>query len=556
MHRRRDGTQALGSLDYRPAATRPCNLMPAGGRTPLPRPSMHPRIDWRRRAGHWRAGPRARRLATSALGLCCAAALARPASVQLSIGSPTRADQAQASAPAASAPTARALSSELLLLERVRREALLETARALVACGPRMGGTPSGERASALLAAAFERAGLAVRLQQAPERWCHHEPSWSLRALAAARPGEASAPPPLVLASAWPYGFSPAAAGRAPLALEARAGCAQLTGERVRGRARASSPVLVLDDRATTEDGLHARVRELAARPDNPFPVFGINKPEGEQLRAWLAQERSVELEYALDARIERASPRTVIGVLPARAGAPEGHVLVCAHGDSDAGGPGANDNASGAAIVLEMARAYAQAVSAGELPPPARELRFAIWGTEIASSRAYLAALAEDPSPLLCVLNYDQAGYSSGADALYLEPDDLPANEPFVRALCDGLAQRAGTHGLPPRFASTRSQGGTDSYVFSSDAALAQRGVPALTLYASAWERTRELERSPGMRGESWSERERVEVVGDLHYHSAGDTPENTFEREPQHMEWGARAGLLALLLWQESLP
>jgi len=460
-----------------------------------------------------------------------------------------------ASAPAASAPARRELPGEALLLARVRREALLESARALVACGPRMGGTPSGERANALIAAAFEQTGLATRVQPTPERWCHYEPSWSLRAHPSALADEASAPEPLALASAWPYGFSPAASGRAPLAREARAGHAQLTGERVRGRARATPPVLVLDDRATIEGGAYPRVRELAARPDNPFPVFGINTAEGEQLRAWLAAGRSVELEYALDARIERASPRTVIASLPARAGAPPGHVLVCAHGDSDAGGPGANDNASGTAIVLEIARAYAQAVRAGELPPPARELRFAIWGTEIASSRAYLAALADDPSPLLCVLNYDQAGYSSGADALYLEPDDLPANEPLVRALCDELGLRAGAHGLPQRYASTRSQGGTDSYVFSSDAALAGRGVPALTLYASAWERTRELERTPGMRGESWSERERVEIVGDVHYHSAGDTLENTVEREPQHMEWGARAGLLALLVWQESL-
>lgn len=511
---------------------------------------MQLRIDPRRpvTGQHRRPGPRALCVflagvaGTAALGL--GARAARPA--------------AQDTPAAGSQPThaAGALAGEASLLARVERDALLESARALVACGPRMGGTPSGERANAWLAAAFERAGLSVGVQQAPERWCHHEPSWSLRARAAALPGESNAPAPLALESAWPYGFSPAAEGRAPLALEARAGHAQLTGERVRGRARTAQPVLVLDDRATTEGGGYPRVRELAARPDNPFPVFGINAAEGAALRAWLEQGRAVELQYALDARIERASPRTVIGVLPARAGAPPGHVLVCAHGDSDAGGPGANDNASGAAIVLEMARAYAQAVRAGELPAPARELRFAIWGTEIASSRAYLAALADDPSPLLCVLNYDQAGYSSGADALYLEPDDLPANEPFVRALCGELARRAGAHGLPPRFASTRSQGGTDSYVFSSDEALAARGVPALTLYASAWERTRELERSPGMRGESWSERERVEVVGDLHYHSAGDTLENTIEREPQHMEWGARTGLLALMLWQESLP
>ena len=73
-------------------------------------------------------------------------------------------------------------------------------------------------------------------------------------------------------------------------------------------------------------------------------------------------------------------------------------YILFCAHGDSDSGGPGANDNASGVAIVLEIARTAAAAVKSGKMPQPAWDLRFASWGGEMSSTREYLAAMDEGP--------------------------------------------------------------------------------------------------------------------------------------------------------------
>ena len=69
---------------------------------------------------------------------------------------------------------------------------------------------------------------------------------------------------------------------------------------------------------------------------------------------------------------------------------------------------------------------------------------------------------------------------------------------------------------------------------------------MPSMTVYSSAWGRPQEHARTSGMSGESWREREFVEVDYDLFYHSAGDTPENTTDREPWNAAWCARVALL----------
>ena len=60
-------------------------------------------------------------------------------------------------------------------------------------------------------------------------------------------------------------------------------------------------------------------------------------------------------------------------------------------------------------------------------------------------------------------------------------------------------LAEHRGRAGFPERWATTRSQGGTDSYVFSGSRGFRERPRPALTLYASAWDRAGDLARTPG---------------------------------------------------------
>ncbi|HKX45082.1 MAG TPA: M28 family peptidase, partial [Planctomycetota bacterium] len=328
---------------------------------------------------------------------------------------------------------------------------------------------------------------------------------------------------------------------------------AWLCDDRPPRRARAGVAVALVGGRATP-DGRYAKLSDLPAGDDNPFPVFGLGDVDRDLLAAELDAGRPVRLRFALDATNARAEVESVFARVPARAGAPPGYLLYCAHGDSDAGGPGANDNASGEAIVLEIAEAWAAALSAGAVEPPPRELRFALWGSEIHSSRAHLRrAEAEGAVPLLGVVNYDQSGFGAGQDRLYLEPDDLPANGDLIRCGVAVLGDFGGRPGFPERWATVRSLGGTDSYVFSSSSYFRDAGRPAITLYASAWGEPSVEPRTPTMPGESWRDRDVVEVDHDPWYHSSGDLPEHTTDREPWNLAWGARVGMLAGLRWLE---
>jgi hypothetical protein len=301
--------------------------------------------------------------------------------------------QLLAGAPAQAAPRPEPareseLARESALARTVSEERMVALVRMLVALGPRMGGTRSGERSAELLQKTFQEAGLDARIVEGPEAWCHQERDFRVRAR---RAGEEEW---TVLAHAWPYGYSPAAHGTAELALESRSGAVLLAGKSKAIAKGAAAPALALIDGATTRDGAYPVVHDLAAGDANPVAQFGISGPEGELLRGWLAAGAKVEVEYALDTEIRKSRPRTVVARLPGRAGgeawrAP--YLLFCAHGDSDSGGPGADDNASGDAVVVEIARAWAAAVRDGLCPAPPREVRFAVWGAEIRSTRDYL---------------------------------------------------------------------------------------------------------------------------------------------------------------------
>ncbi|MFT5152758.1 MAG: hypothetical protein ACI841_002757, partial [Planctomycetota bacterium] len=431
--------------------------------------------------------------------------------------------------------------SDLELLAKVSETAMQERVRQFVALGPRMGGTRSGKRAADARVEAFESMKLPVRVIEGPERLCHEESEWTV--VAKPKAGDA-----WQLESPWPWGFSPSAKGKVALSTTETDDQALLLERRPRGRIR-KSPAVVLYDGETTKDGSYPVVRHLRSRVDNPYPVFGISSAEGERLRAQLA-EGEVELSFDLTAEIKKAPPLTVVASLAARAGAKPGYLLFCAHGDSDAGGPGANDNGSGEAIVLEIARVLAEGVAQGTISAPAMEVRFAIWGSEIFSTRHFLTdVVAKDPDPILGVINYDQSGFGTGQNQLNMEPDDLPANRELIKLLAGCLESADGEHGLPERWATNKSLGGTDSYVFSSSDLFEEKGLPSITIFISAWDKAEEHPRTPNTPGESWSDRDKVHVDYDLYYHSAGDTPENTTDTEAWNMGWCARLGLLAVL-------
>jgi hypothetical protein len=80
---------------------------------------------------------------------------------------------------------------------------------------------------------------------------------------------------------------------------------------------------------------------------------------------------------------------------------------------------PGANDNASGAVAILEVARTLNRLISEGRLARPARTIRF-IWPPEIEGTLAYLNARADVARRIKAVVHMDMVGGGPETKAIF----------------------------------------------------------------------------------------------------------------------------------------
>jgi hypothetical protein len=439
---------------------------------------------------------------------------------------------------------------------------LRETVRELVALGPRMGGTPSGERAAAYLDKAFRAAGLATQTVADPPLVAHWEDDWVLEL-----PGGP-------VRTAWPFGYSPsidpgregalllvpdlAAATPAPAWTGSVIYTKSAIGRAYGAIAKSSHrPLAIVTSFPATPEKYadSARIGSLPARADNPVAVFAVSHQDGQVLEAAAARGESVRV--SLKSHVGKGEPRTVIATL--EGGRSDRYYLICAHGDSDSGGPGADDNASGVATVLELARVYASLVRGGRLARPEVSLRFAVWGTEYHSTQAYVAREGAALDRLLGVINFDETGTGAEREAIYFESNDVPWNAPLLRTLAQVGADYRGKSGFWPEYETNPSQGGTDSYVFlprqykgTGDTKL---HIPSTTIYTAAWDDLETVKQTPGWETPGSPDPSQVKVDYSRYYHSSGDTPENTTEREPQNMVRAVKAAGIALLrlAWPE---
>lgn len=436
----------------------------------------------------------------------------------------------------------------------VSREKALATVRALVGFGPRMGGTASGNRAAAALAGLMKELGLAVEVIEDPPTRIHEESTWKV------------ALPDQSLASAWPFGFSPdLAQTTAPLVIEITPtipeaatdmkGAVVLTGRTARQAyesAVAAGAIALLTDSPGDpnryQDWAPIESLERIAKDEPPIPVFGLSYNDGRLLRG----STGARISIALESTIGLGHPRTVAGTLPGAGTRSNEIIMVCAHGDSDSGGPGADDNASGVATVLEIARALTAATTAGLLPKDRPSILFIIWGAEYHSTKAWVAAHPEAVGRLRAVINFDETGIGAERDAVYYEGDDIPFVAPLLRVFESVADDHCHDEGFPRSYTSVPAQGGTDAYVFLPQKhhglGLINAEIPATTVFTAAWGKPGLLPRTPGWNSKGWTEQGDTFIDYSPVYHSSGDTPERTTEKEPWNMERCARLTVLAI--------
>jgi hypothetical protein len=135
--------------------------------------------------------------------------------------------------------------------------------------------------------------------------------------------------------------------------------------------------------------------------------AFMVSKRQAKELRARLSGGEKIRLRARVKAKMVPASFDVVVATIPGTDPA-AGEVVLTAHLCHESAG--ANDNASGSAAILEVARALSAAIRKGALPTPARTIRF-LWLPEIAGSQAYLARHPEIVARLVAGVHMDMVG-------------------------------------------------------------------------------------------------------------------------------------------------
>ncbi|HKF44612.1 MAG TPA: DUF4910 domain-containing protein [Thermoanaerobaculia bacterium] len=135
--------------------------------------------------------------------------------------------------------------------------------------------------------------------------------------------------------------------------------------------------------------------------------AFMLSKRQAAELRARLAAGEKIRLRARVSAKMVPASYDVVVATIPG-SDPSAGEVVLTAHICHESAG--ANDNASGSAAILEVARSLASAIRAKSLPPPRRTIRF-LWLPEIAGSQAYLVRHPEVAKRLVGGIHMDMVG-------------------------------------------------------------------------------------------------------------------------------------------------
>jgi aminopeptidase YwaD len=204
---------------------------------------------------------------------------------------------------------------------------------------------------------------------------------------------------------------------------------------------------------------------------------FVLSPKEGERLRALVKERRRegkppVKVRARVVSRFWDGELNVVSALIP---GQTEEEVVVVAHLCHPRWS--ANDNASGAATVLEVARTLQGLISAGQLGRPRRGIRFLLV-PEMFGTQAYLANHEERIPRMIAALNLDMVGENQDlcGSSLLVERIPEPAAS-FVNDLAERLLEEisreipsyAGFGGYATfRHAIAPFSGGSDHYILS----------------------------------------------------------------------------------------
>ncbi|WP_407656697.1 M28 family peptidase [Lysinibacillus yapensis] len=160
--------------------------------------------------------------------------------------------------------------------------------------------------------------------------------------------------------------------------------------------------------------------------PNDYVPAVAITQEQGSALKARLDDGETVTATLKIEgAKSEEATSHNVVATKKATQKSTNQLILVGAHHDSVDGAPGANDDASGTATVLELARVFANS-------PTDTDIRFVTFGAEengLLGSYEYVSKMTdEDYERTVGMFQMDMVG-SQDAGELIMYTNDGEKN-------------------------------------------------------------------------------------------------------------------------------
>jgi hypothetical protein len=154
------------------------------------------------------------------------------------------------------------------------------------------------------------------------------------------------------------------------------------------------------------DDETLLRWGHLKTFSEHPTFAFMVTPARARAWQARLRAGQTIRLRASVDAGREPSAYLIPTAVIPGRRRDQE--IVFSCHLDHP--NPGANDNASGCAGELEVARTLSELVRSGRLPRPERTLRF-LWPSEIEATIALLNARPEFVRRTLATVHLDMIG-------------------------------------------------------------------------------------------------------------------------------------------------
>lgn len=277
--------------------------------------------------------------------------------------------------------------------------------------------------------------------------------------------------------------------------------------QKVANAEEAGATAVLIFNQGDSEDRVDLVAGTLGSTSDPAIPVVFTTYTLGEELAALVPD--GLELHVVVDAETRDETAQNIIA--ESTVGDPSNVVMLGAHLDSVPAGPGINDNGSGSATLLELARQLQDCT-------PTNRVRFSWWGAEeygLIGSNAWVADRNESEIADLAVyLNFDMVASPNYVHFVYdTDGSSFDTSAPGGSAAIEGLFRDYfGEQGIEAKDSPLNGR--------SDYAAFLQAGVPVGGTFTGA-EGSKSTDEADQFGGTP-------DLAYDPCYHQACDTEEN----------------------------